>query len=80
MLQLLQRVLTVGASMNFSLVVALRFSLVRCRAAGTQFTCFTGTKVPILTQQQWRPDEPATLTWVEALDGGDPKVLLSAAI
>jgi hypothetical protein len=35
----------------------------------------------------WRPDQPATLTWVEALDGGDPrtkvphrdKVMLQAA-
>jgi dipeptidyl aminopeptidase/acylaminoacyl peptidase len=24
-------------------------------------------------QYRWRPDQPATLTWVEALDGGDPK-------
>jgi hypothetical protein len=40
------------SSINFRLVVALRFRLVPCRAAGTQFTCFTGTKVPILTQQQ----------------------------
>jgi dipeptidyl aminopeptidase/acylaminoacyl peptidase len=23
---------------------------------------------------QWRPDQPATVVWVEALDGGDPKV------
>jgi dipeptidyl aminopeptidase/acylaminoacyl peptidase len=22
---------------------------------------------------RWRPDQPATVTWVEALDGGDPK-------
>ncbi|MCS7026419.1 MAG: prolyl oligopeptidase family serine peptidase [Bryobacteraceae bacterium] len=25
----------------------------------------------------WRPDEPATLVWVEALDGGDPKKKVS---
>jgi dipeptidyl aminopeptidase/acylaminoacyl peptidase len=24
-------------------------------------------------QYRWRPDQPATLTWVEALDGGNPK-------
>ncbi|MBI3680274.1 MAG: S9 family peptidase [Acidobacteria bacterium] len=24
-------------------------------------------------QVSWRPDEPATLTWVEALDGGNPR-------
>ena len=24
----------------------------------------------------WRPDEPATLTWVEAIDGGDPKAVV----
>src|SRR3979490_3263940 len=22
----------------------------------------------------WRPDQPSTLFWIEALDGGDPKV------
>jgi hypothetical protein len=30
--------------------------------------CRTGPR-----RHAWRPDEPATLTWVEALDNGDPK-------
>lgn len=27
-------------------------------------------------RHSWRPDERATLTWVEALDGGDPKAVV----
>jgi hypothetical protein len=28
-------------------------------------------------RHSWRPDEAATLTWVEALDGGDPKAVVA---